>query len=496
MLLGIDLGTTAIKALVFDPDRPGVAGMAKAPTPVTHPRPTWSECEPQQLWQCVCEAVTSALACAPQTAKITALAVSSMGESGLAVDQHGQPLRPIILYFDPRGAEFIDDWEKGVGAERIHTLTGQILRPIFAANKLLWLRQYEPQVWGQLAGWLSVGDFVISKLCGRRVTDWTLASRTMLFDQQRRDWSDELIERVGLRRMQLPEIAPSGTVVGKLSRTAADELGLQPDVLVVTGGHDHLCGALACGVIRRGEWLDSMGTAAALLVLAPEFRGGGEVYRAGFSCYPHVAAGAYVIQGGLSAAGAGLAWLAEVCGMSPEQLMAEATLSPPGARGLVWLPFFRGSGTPHRDSSARGLLTGLSIEHGRADLARALCEGLAFWVRDNITALEQVAGERPGHLRLTGGANQHPLVGQLKADVLGCEASVAAGTETSALGAALLAGVGSGAFTSTDEAARAADIQWQSFRPDETRRNLYDRLFVQAYGPLYQAALKTVKSDK
>jgi xylulokinase len=170
-----------------------------------------------------------------------------------------------------------------------------------------------------------------------------------------------------------------------------------------------------------------------------------------------------------------------------DELLIEAALSTVGAGGLLWLPFFRGSGTPHRDVQARGTLIGLSTEHRRADLARALCEGLAFWARENVAALGQVTGQRASTLRLAGGANQHPLVGQLKADLLGCRTAVAPGVETSALGAALLSGLGAGLFADAGEAARAVSLPWRFYEPDETRRNRYERWYVEAYAPLCRA---------
>jgi len=493
-LLGIDLGTTHLKALLFEPEGGRVAGAARAATPVSSPRPGWAECHPQVLWERVAACVREAVAAAPGPVEVGAVAVSSMGESGLALDARGEPLTPILLYHDRRGAEFVQFWEREVGPEPIHQITGQVLRPIFAAHKLLWLRAHEAALWPRVARWLSTADYVTYRLCGRAVTDLTLASRTMLFDQRHRVWSDEITGRVGLRGAQLPEIVPSGTGVGRLTAPAAAVLGLPEGVMVVAGGHDHLCAALACGATAPGDWVDSMGTAAALLVLAPEFRGGGEVYRAGFSCYPHVAPGVYVIQGGLSAAGSGLAWLAGLTGASVEELLDEAAGTPPGAGGVVWLPFFRGSGTPHRDEQARGSITGLAPEHTRAHLARALCEGLACWARANTEALSGVAGAPLQLLRLTGGANEHPLMGQLKADVVDVETQVALGGETAALGAALLAGLGAGDFQDAGGAAAATGLAWRGHRPREIWRNRYDRLYVEAYAPLYRALRPIFKS--
>jgi xylulokinase len=494
-LLGLDAGTTSIKAWLYDAATGQPVAGAGRRTPVTSPRPGWAEHDPEALWQAAAGSIRTALDRAPAGCEVAGLAVASMGEAGLPLDERGRPLYPIVAYYDARSDAYVEWWRKRMAPEAIHAISGQVLRPVFGVMKLLWLRDAHPDLFARARRWLSVADYLIRRLAGVDATDYTLASRTMLLDQRTRDWSGDLLDVAGLARDILPAVHPSGTVVGFVSAEAAAQTGLPAGTPVATGGHDHLCGALAAGVAAPGRALASFGTAAALLTPSVVFHGAGAVFARGLSCYCHVAGDHYVVQSGLGAAGAAQVWLARLLSPSsrptprgavaPEAYAAlerAAAESPPGARGLVCLPHLRGSGTPERDSASRAAFVGLREEHGAGEMWRALIESLACWARRNVDAIEAATAQPIERLTLIGGAARGALLPQALADVTGRAVELPAIEEASALGAALLAGQAVGVRLATPPSAEV-----RSIAPDAGRTAWYDRFYREVYMPLYEA---------
>ena len=491
-LLGLDIGTTSLKAWLYDAvtGRP-IAGAAR-PTPAASPRPGWAEHDPEALWRAAAASIREALAAAPHNAAVAGVAVASMGEAGLPLDEHGRPLHPIIAYYDTRADRYVELWRERAGARRVHAISGQMLRPVFGVLKLMWLRDERPELFARTRRWLSVGDYLVWRLAGVYATDRTLASRTMLLDQRTRSWSGELLDIAGLSAGLLPQVYPSGTQVGVVQDEAAAQTGLPPGTPVATGGHDHLCGALAAGIVAPGQALASFGTASALLVPSEQFHGGGAVFEHGLSCYCYVANDSYIVQGGLTATGAALAWLARLLrgGTTSEDYAAldrAADASPPGARGLACLPHLRGSGTPELDSASRAAFVGLREQHTPGDLWRAMLEGLACWTRRNLDAVESATGRPIGNLTVIGGTARGALLPQALADLTGRAVALPEIAEATARGAALLAERAIGGAGG----ARAGDVAVRTVAPDARRAARYDRMYREVYAPLY-AALRPI----
>ncbi len=347
-----------------------------------------------------------------------------------------------------------------------------------------------------MAKWLSVPDYLFFRLTGEQVTDRTIASRTLLLDQQRLDWSPALLNLVGLDPGQLPPVRPSGTPAGQVSAAAAAETGLPVGTACVLGGHDHLCAALAVGADHPGAAVDSSGTAQSVLFALRGFQSGPGLSEAGYACYAHVIPGLHVLKGGLKAAGGAVEWLARRLA-APDlpldavyQDLAEAARAGIGRRaGPVWLPHLAGSGTPDGDRHSRAALVGVAIEHDRGDFFRGMLEGLAFWLRRNLDEMEVLAGQETGPVILTGGLAQLSILNQLKADILGRPVTVPALTEAAATGAALLAGVGCGAFAGFADALGSLKSGGAVFVPDPERVRWYAAMYEQVYRPLYQNLL-------
>src|SRR5438309_6242362 len=493
-LVGIDVGTTNTKTVIFDVETGRISAVGSSRTIVRHPVPEWSEFDAEDIWGTVLQSIKIAIQHCDRPERIRAISVSSMGESAFPLDADGNVLYAAIAWYDERAAEEAKWWEDRVGRERIFTITGHIPHSMFGVNKLLWLRNHVPQVFARIHRWLSIEDFVLWKLSGSFATDYSIASRTMLFDQRMLTWSEPLLEQAGLPAAWFPPAFPSGTAIGTVSKEVAEQTGLPQQAIVSTGGHDHLCGALAAGVTRPGHLLESIGTASVIMAVSDAFRPSPELLAAGCNSYAYVVQHTYVTLGALKSAGGALEWIVTLLygqgkqgTVSQEnytQALREAAEIPPGARGAIILPSFLGSGTPYGKSSARGAILGLPPSHNRPELVRALMEGLAFWLRDNTEMLCNL-GIAPPHPEITviGGTTQATRLLQIKAEISGCPIKVPQITEAAATGAALLAGMGANIFRSAEEAASSVRHTVQIYEPGAEAVEIYNTIYEQTYLP-------------
>ncbi len=493
-LVGIDVGTTNTKTVIFDVETGRICAVGSSRTIARHPVPEWSDFYAEDLWGTVLQSIQAAVQHCDRPERIRGISVASMGESAFPLDADGNVLHPAIAWYDQRTVAEAQWWENIAGRERIFTITGHITRPTFGVNKLLWLRNHVPQVFERIHHWLSIEDFVLWKLSGSFATDYSIASRTMLFDQRTLTWSEPLLEQAGLPAAWFPPAFLSGTAVGTLSKEVAEQTGLPQQAIVSTGGHDHLCGALAAGVTRPGHLLESIGTASVIMAVSNAFRPSPELLAAGFNSYAYVVHNTYATLGTLNFAGGALEWIVTLLygqgkqeTVSPEnyaQALREAAEIPPGARGAIILPSFLGSGTPYGNSSARGAFLGLTPSHNRPELVRALMESLAFWLRDNMMVMCTL-GIAPPHPEITviGGTTQATLLLQIKAEITGCPIKVPHITEAAATGAALLAGMGANIFRSGEEAASSVRHTVQIYEPDAQAVEIYNTLYEQTYLP-------------
>jgi xylulokinase len=495
MFLGLDLGTTTIKAILYDPTTGRIAGPWSRPTPVTYLGPGLSEHDPDAFWAAVVACLRDAADAATDRGReVVGLAIASFAEAGLPLDAAGRPLYPIIAWHDRRTEAQAAWWDTQLSSPDLHAITGQMVSPSFGVNKWLWLAAHRPDVTAQTAIWLSAADYILYRLTGEYATDYSQASRTLLLDQRTRAWSAEMLLRAGLRVDQLPRPHPAGTLIGPLTRAAAQATGLPAGLHCALGGHDHLCAALAVGGYHPGTVVDSSGTAQAVVMTLPSFRTAPAIAAGGYSCYAHVAPGCYAFKGGLKSTGSAVEWLArqlaapDATGALPYAvLQAEAAAGVGLRRGPLWLPHLLGSGTPQGDRHSLAALVGVRLEHERGDLFRGLLESLACWLRHNLEVMAGLTGQPAGQVIALGGATRLPLLTQLKADLLNAPVSVPDLPEAAATGAALLAGMAVGAFPDVSEAVASLRYGQTVIEPDAGRVSWYDELFHEAYLPLYEA---------
>jgi len=482
-LAGLDIGTTGCKTAIFD-DTGALLASASREYPVAVPQPQWAEQDGEAVWRLARESLREAIAKAG-TREVAAIGLSVQGEAVMPVDKNGRALRPVILGMDSRtGAQNAWLCEK-FGAEHLFERTGMPVHTVNTLPKLLWLKQYEPDLWSRADKFLLYEDFAIQKMTGQAVISQCLASRTQLYDIQDGRWSPDILQALELEPERLANVQPSGTAVGSMGAELAESLGLIKPPLVVTGGHDQACGALGVGLVRPGLAMDSTGTAEVVEVALEAPVLNETLYRGDISVYAHTAPGLYLAMTLNHSGGLVLRWFRDTLGREEmdqarargqdayELLLQGASPEP---TSLLLLPDFAGSGTPAFDTASKGAILGLTFGTTKTDLAKAILEGLTFELRLNLDLLRE-GGVRIDELRAIGGGARSELWLQLKADITGVPVVAPRITEAASWGAALLAGLGAGRFASATEAAEETVHLDRWFEPDSARAARYEERY-------------------
>ena len=354
LLLGLDVGTTSIKAVVYRPDGIAVASAAAA-TPTHVPRPRWAFYRADELWGTVVDVIRRALAQVPDPSQIASVAVASVAEAGVLLDAQGEATVDVIAWYDTRTKPQSDWLGEHVGADALFASTGLSLQPIFSLCKMLWYREHEPEAWRRSVHWLLIDEFIAFKLSGERGSEPSQASRTMLMNLHKLSWDQEILDKVQIDVDLLPPLVASGTRLGPVTSRASAETGLPQSAVVATGGHDHVCGAFAAGVTRPGQMLNSLGTAEAVFLPTSAPLTDPRAGRQGYTQGAHVAGGGYYVFGGQYTSGACIDWVRRLLGdgenaLPYDEAIAAARRVPPGSNGVLFLPHLRMANPPYVDS--------------------------------------------------------------------------------------------------------------------------------------------------
>jgi xylulokinase len=439
-LVGIDVGTSAVKGVAID-EHGAVRAVTEAGYPFATPHPGWVEQDPEAWWtatRSVLEALRSA------AGRPDGIGLSGQMHGLVALDGADRVLRPAILWNDQRTGEQCRAIERRIGLERLIGLTGNRALPGFTAPKLLWMREHEPDLFGQIAHVMLPKDYVRLRLCGERATDVSDASGTLLLDVPGRDWSADVLNALELDRAWLPPALESPTVSGRL-----------PDgTPVAAGAGDQAAGALGVGVVGPGPLSIVLGTSGVVFAGADAFLPDPE---GRLHAFCHARPGGWHVMGVMLSAAGSLGWARDTLAPGAEfsQLVAEARDWAPGAEGLTFLPYLNGERTPHADPDARGAFTGLSLRHDRGALIRAVLEGVAFGLADSLELIRGV-GLSPTAGRVSGGGARSELWLAILASVLELPLERMAVPEGAAYGAALLGGVAADVWPDVESAAAAA----------------------------------------
>ena len=492
-LLGIDVGISGCKAVAFDLEGHAL-GQAFREYHLYQPQPGWMELDPAEVWAAVSDVVREAAAAAGAD-KVRALAISTHGESVVPVDAAGAPIYRFITAIDTRAVSQMRWWEEKVGAKRLFDITGMPPHPMYTANKLMWLRAYDPAVFNAATRFLCMADFLFTRMGLPPTMDHSLASRTMLQDIRTRAWDPELLRLAGLDAERLSATVPSGTLLGEIAPQIAADLGLAAGAVAVTGGHDHCCGSLGVGATREGMVMDSTGTVECITATMQKLVLDDNLLRSNLPVEPHTVAGMYLVLGWSSVGGALLKWYrdtfaraevaeAERSGRSAyDVILAEAVEGP---SPVLILPHFVGSGTPELDPLSKGAILGLTLSTTRGQIVKAIIDSVTYEIKLSFDAME-AAGLAINEIRAMGGGTKSTLWLQTKADILGRPVKAMDVSEAPCLGCALLAGVATGAYASTAEAvARAVRVN-RTYEPNPALHDQYAEkaaLFAEVYPTL------------
>ncbi|MFW6135534.1 MAG: FGGY-family carbohydrate kinase [Chloroflexota bacterium] len=496
-LLGIDVGTTGCKSAVFSEEGELLAS-AYEEYDFQSPEPGWFQLDAVEVWERVKRTVREAASRA-EGPPVEALAVSSLGEAMVPVTADRRVLGPSILNFDARGAAYVERLRDELPDERLYRINGNTLGNHYGLTKLMWIREHQPELYAQTDKFLLWGSFVSFMLGAEAAVDHSLANRTLLFDIDREAWSEELLAVAGLDRAKLPDLAPSGTVIGTVSDQVAEELGLPKNVSIVTGAHDQCANAVGCGVIKEGQAVYGMGTFTCITPVFGERRAPGLMLERGLNTEHHAVPGK-VVSFLYNQGGSHVKWFRDTFAAA-EHRQAEAegrdvygelfAEIPEGPSGLVVLPHFAVTGPPDFIADSCGVMAGLRLETSRGEILKGIVEGITFSLKECVDTLPPTGIEITEYRAVGGGSKSDGWI-QTCADVMGQRFVRPAVTEAGALGAAVMAGVGHGVFGSYEEGIEAMVALEQAFEPDEARSRRY-QAWYQRYRelwPLMEAYLR------
>ena len=493
-LIGIDIGTSGTKTILCD-ETGAILADATAEHPSSQPHPNWSEQDPEDWWKTTVASVRQVIAdSGVDPADVQGLGLSGQMHGLVCLDADGRVLRPAILWNDQRTAAECAEITETIGAQRLIDLTCNPALTGFTAPKILWVRKHEPAVYEKTRRMLLPKDYVRFRLSGEFATEVSDASGTLLLDVKGRRWSDAVLSELRIDRDLLPECYESEEVSAKLSAEAAEELGLKPGVAIVGGGGDQAAGAVGNGIVRRGVISATLGTSGVVFAFSEDVETDpeGRVHT-----FCHAVRDKWHVMGVMLSAGGSFQWWrnnladaekleAERRGVDVYEILCEgAAEAPAGSEGLFFLPYLTGERTPHCNPNAKGGWIGLTARHGKAHMLRSLLEGISYGMRDSLEIIRGM-GVEISEIRASGGGAASAFWRRMQADVYGQDVCTINASEGPAFGVALLAGVGTGVWSSVEEACDATIQVVTRTAVDNDDATRYDEGY-RIYTELYQS---------
>ncbi len=486
--LGIDVSTTATKALLID-STGQVVSVHSTTYGFETPRPLWSEQHPDLWWDAAQRSIRAVL----EKSGIDPITIGGVGLTGqmhglVLLGQAGNVLRPAILWNDQRTQAQCDEIHHRIGRQKFIQITGNVALTGFTAPKILWVRENEPEIYAKAAHILLPKDYVRYKLTGEFAMDVADGAGTVLMDLKSRDWSDEVLSALEIPRSWLPPLYEGPAITGRLIVAAAQETGLKPGTPIMAGGGDQAAQAIGVGAVEPGIVGLTVGTSGVVFATTPSALIEPEGCLHAFC---HAVPDRWHFMGVMLSAAGSLQWYRDTLapGVSFNDFLKEAEDIPTGCEGLQFLPYLSGERTPYPDPLARGAFIGLTVRHKRAHMTRAVLEGVAFGLKDGFMLIKNAGLGEIHQVRASGGGTKSALWRQILASVLEAELVTVNTTEGAAYGAALLAGVGAGRWPDVPSACRETVKITGSSQPNEKQADIYHQSYA-LYGELYPA-LKT-----
>ena len=495
-LIGIDVGTTGTKALLID-EEGRVLASEMTEYPMYTPRPQWAEQDPADWWQAAIASIRRVVGeSRTNGADISGIGLTGQMHGMVMLDAQGKVLRPCIMWNDQRTAAQCEWITNTVGRERFLNLTLNPALPGFTAPKIIWTRENEPDVYAQAAQVLLPKDYVRYRLTGEYATEVSDASGTVLLDVSRRRWSQQVLQELGIPSDWMPRCVESPDITGEISSQAADLIGLPAGIPVVGGAGDQAASAVGTGIVEPGLVSVTVGTSGVVFAYTDEAIRDPE---GRLHTFCHAVPGKWHVMGVTLSAGGSFRWfrdtlglleknVAALSGVDPyEILTAEASNAPAGCEGLLFLPYLTGERTPYPDPNARGAFFGLTLRHDKRHMARAVLEGVSYSLRDCIELFRDLAIPIQ-QVRAVGGGARSATWCQIMADVFGTQLVTINVTDSTAYGAALLAGVGTGIYGSVPEACSATVHIVERTEPIAESQAMYNE-----YYPIYRSLYSALK---
>lgn len=493
LLLGIDIGTSACKAAVFDLDGK-VMAQAASPYQVYYPAPGYVEQNPLEWWDGVCLAIREILQKnVIDVNRIAGIGLDGQSWSAIPVDKEGNVLHNTPIWMDTRATDICKRATARIGFDQLFSISGNALEPTYSTPKILWFMENKPEIYKNTYKFLQSNSYIAFRLTGAMTQDRSQGYGLHMFNMEKGTYDDDLCEKLGISRDKLPDIFPSHQVIGKVTGEAARLTGLKPGTPVVAGGLDAACGTLGAGVFRAGQTQEQGGQAGGMSICVNRALSHPKLILSS-----HVVPDLWLLQGGTVGGGGSIKWFKEQLGASEEAqekltginafkiMDEEAEAIPQGSEGLIFLPYMAGERSPIWDSNAKGVFFGLGYNKTRAHMIRSIMEGCAYALYHNMMTAQE-SGVSSDVLNAMGGAANSRLWTQIKADVTGTTICVPASDTATTLGAAILAGVGTGEYKDFDEAVtrtiRVGRVHEPDMKAHETYMKYYD-IYLEIYEKL------------
>ena len=502
-LLSIDIGSTSIKAAAFTVGGEQIIAEKKAMQYHTDNKGLLYV-QPDEVWESVIAVLKGTAAFLKNGYCVAGISVTGMGNDGVPIDREGKWVFPVIPWKCNRTAAQLEDLTNTFGLEAYYLITGLQARTVDTVFKLMWLKDHETEIYNKIYKWLMIEDYVNYRLCGSMVTDFSIACTTGLFDIKHRCWSKELALAFGLRLDMLPDIAQSGTVIGAISNEASEGTGLPAGIPIVLGGWDIQCAALTLKSGNDEHVIDTMGTWETVNIVSSSLILNKETFVQGFNACCHVLPGRYTYPVFLLSSSV-VEWYIDnhyKANCLPgditsdevyQAFISDIEKSPPCANGLLFMPHIKGCFFPGSDPKSLGAYVGIGSATTREDFARALIEGLCYMSREVITKYEKILGKSLINIMVSGGGIRNDTWMQIKADVYGRKICLSNVVETTALGAAVIAGIGTGLYKNMEDAQDHLRTGSREIFPDQKDSRQYAQYYP-VYKGLY-TALKGVNHD-
>lgn len=492
-LLGIDIGTSACKVAIFN--RQGeVIASASGEYPVYYPQSGYAEQNPQEWWEVVCTTIKAVLLKSGiDNEEIAAVGVDGQSWSAIAIDKEGNVLTNTPIWMDTRADDICKRLNQELGEDAVFDLAGNSLQASYTTAKILWYKENLPDIYSQIYKILQSNSFIVYRLTGILSQDKSQGYGLHCFDMHTGAWNEDMCKRLGIPLDFLPDIYDCHQVVGQVTESAASQCGLAQGTPVVAGGLDAACGTLGAGVIHPYETQEQGGQAGGMSICLDKYSADPRLILSF-----HVVPGLWLLQGGTTGGGGVMRWIekefadferevAKSLGKSSLALLDEAAADiNPGSDGVIFLPYMAGERSPIWDVKAKGVFYGLDFSKTKAHFVRAAMEGVAYSLKHNLE-VAKAAGAEVKVLRAMGGAANSSLWTQIKADVTGLPILAVSSDTATTLGAAILAGVGVGFYSSFDEAVELTVKVKRQYEPNDSKREVYDknyRTYLDIYNDL------------